>query len=560
MWRLSGHRCVRLLGQRRMLTSGANASNPELESASAHPILFNVPVMSRTVGRDAELLSLWQNLLSGRHIQAITGPDGIGKSSIAAEFCDRARRSERFTCIQWFDARGGSLPSELLQFFHSMRGRKEKDVLLVIDSVDDPHEALRHIPKHTNVYTLLTTSVPIESSTKVGTINVQSLSPDGVARFSHLTEVEESKTVADVLFALGYVPLLMHVALCLMESGSTSPEELKRELLAKGVDGNGTLSVSYAIGVLVEIALAGLETHMPGGIRVLVMTALFDIRGVSYAVVDRLVGDESGEAFVMQAARLGLCDQRWDEGSLTMHPSVAQILRTKADSTHVAECTKVLLSLWPRRWRGAGSSVANELARHTRAISEVSDARQIPLNNDLLVCLDRSATLLAFNEGKDLLTAAELWLRVVRANQNAERRDAEAVRIGRECGRLLHFLRDARAGDVLRYAFDLACAVRGKQSAEASLILGCYAPYLPASMDAVRMLQVGVASLENRMTSSDTVLGKEEGRMLQETIFVLLVRQGQMLQEMGETVPASVWAALQELEQRITASLSSAPQ
>ncbi|ESL06528.1 hypothetical protein TRSC58_05796 [Trypanosoma rangeli SC58] len=558
MWRLFRHRCVRLLGQRTMTNLGSTASTPESEAASAHPSLFNAPAMFCTVGRDAELLSLWQNLLSGRHVQVITGPDGIGKSTVATGFCDRARRSGRFTCIQWFDAKG-SLPSEIFHFFHTMRGRREKDVLLVLDGVDDPHAALRLIPEHANVYTLLTCSASIECSTKMGVLKVQPLLPNDVAQFPHLPEVENLSTLGEVFSALGHVPLLMHVASCLMESGSNNAEEIKRVLLAKEINGQGTLSISFALGVLLELAFAVLETQRPGSTRVLVMTALFDVSSVSYTIVDYLLGDDSGEAFTLQAAALGICDQRWDEGSLTMHSSIAQILRKKADIACVEACTKVLLLLWPRRWRGAGSSTAHELMRHTRAICEVCDARQIPLNVDLLLCLDRGATFLALNEGEDLPTAAELWLRVIRANREVAKRDVDAVRIGRECGRLLHFLRDDRAGDVLRYAFELACEVDGKQSAEASLILGCYAPYLPASGEAVRVLQGGVAALENRMASADTVFGKEEGRMLQETVFVLLVRQGQMLQEMGKAVPASLWAALQEVEQRIQKSARPAP-
>ncbi|RNF26037.1 uncharacterized protein Tco025E_01742 [Trypanosoma conorhini] len=559
MWRVARHRCLRLLGQRAVASPGATTSTPEPDAAAAHPSLFSAPATFRTVGRDAELLSLWQNLLSGRHVQAITGPDGIGKSSIAAEFCDRARRSGRFTCIQWFDARD-SLPSEVVHFFHSMRGRREKDVLLVIDGVDDPHAALRLIPEHANVYTLLTCSAPIECPTQMSVLKVQPLPPNGVEQFPHAMELEDSRTLGEVLSALGYVPLLMHVASCLMESGSTSAEEIKRALLAKGIDGEGTLSISCALGVLLELALVVLETQRPGGTRVLAMTALFDISSISYTLLDRLLGDDSGEAFALQAAELGICDQRWDEGSLTLHPSIAQTLLNKADAACVEECTRALLWLWPRRWRGAGSSVAHELMRHTRAICKSCDARQMPLNDELLLCLDRSATLLALIEGKDLPTAAELWLRVIRANQEVAKRDVEAVRIGRECGRLLHFLRDERAGDVLRYAFELACAVHGKQSAEASLVLGCYAPYLAASGEAMRVLQGGVAALEHRMASADTVLGREEARMLQETVFVLLLRQGQMLQEMGETVPASLWAALQEVERRIQKGGRPAPQ
>lgn len=517
-----------------------------------HPVFFSAPAVSRVVGREAELLSLWQNLLLGRRAQAIVGPDGIGKSTIAVEFCDRARRSGRFTCIRWFDA-GSVLQSELFDFFQSMRGRKEKDVLLVIDNTTDPQGALRLVPEHANVYTLLTTSAHVDSSTTISIVKATPLSPETVAQFSGFFEAKDltSTALGDVLSAVGFVPLLVRIVCSLIESGAVSPEELKEVLRRNDICGHGALSVSHALSVLLETALAALEARRPGGTRVLLAIALFDTRSLSYAVVDSLIGNDSGEEFAMEAARLGICDQRWDEPSLTFHPSIAHILRNKADDVCLAECGRALLSLWPRRWRGAGSSVARELTRHTRAICESSDALRIPLGDDLLVSLDRAATLLAFHEGKQLPTAAELWLRVVRANQSARRRDAEAVRVARECGRLLHFLRDARAHAVLRDAFELSCAVYGKQSAEAALILGCYAPYLPASREALRTLRTGVASLENRAACGAAVLGREEERMLRETVFVLLLREGQMLGELREEVPAALWTSLQEAEERI---------
>ncbi|ORC89080.1 uncharacterized protein TM35_000142910 [Trypanosoma theileri] len=556
MWRLPRKAYFQLFGFR--LVSTPTTDKPQWEKyeqqqqqQTAHPIIFNVPALSRVVGRDVEILSLWQNLLAGRRFQAITGPDGIGKSTIAAEFCDRARRSERFTCIHWFNAKD-DLQSTLLQFFQSMKGRKEKDVLLVIDGVQDPQEVLRLIPEHTNVYTLLTTVSEVDSSNKIGVLKVLPLSPSAVLEFPHVLEVEdESSPAREVMHAVGYVPLLMHMVCCLMESETVTPMKLKEELHAKGFTGEGILSISSLLDVLLNIALAALEQDCPGGKEYLAKLALFNIDNISYTLVDCLLGEGEGEVFAVQAAGLGICEQRWDEASLRIHPSIAKILRSKADSASVEESAKVLHSLWPRRWRGTGSSIANELVLHTRAICETVDKLQLKYSDDLLQCLDRSATFLALNEGKELVTAAELWLRVVRSNQENGKKDAETVRHARECGRLLHFLRDDRAGKVLQYAFNLACAVHGEQSIERALILGCYAPYMHATEDAVCLLRDAAALLENRVSSVESVLGKEEERMLSESVFVLLLREGQMLQELGKAVPEVLWTMLQQQEERI---------
>ncbi|KAH9601124.1 hypothetical protein LSM04_002435 [Trypanosoma melophagium] len=554
MLRFPRRACFQLFGYRLISTPTTDKTRwekHEQEHETPHPIIFNYPAVSRMVGRDVELLSLWQNLLAGRRFQAITGPDGIGKSALAAEFCDRARRSERFTCIQWFNAKD-ALKSSLLQFFQSMKGRKEKDVLLVIDGVRDPQEVLSLIPEHTNVYTLLTTCAEVGSSNKIGVLKVLPLSPGAVVEFPHVLEVEdESSPARAVMHAVGYVPLLMHIVCCLMESETITPIKLKEELHAKGFTGEGILSISSLLNVLLNIALTALEQNCPGGRQCLTKLSLFNIDNISYNLVDYFSAEGEGETFAVQAAGLGICEQRWDEASLRIHPSIAHILRSKADTACVEECAKVLNSLWPRRWRGAGSNIANELVDHTRAICETVDILQLQYNDDLLQCLDRSATFLALYEGKDLMTAAELWLRVVQTNRQNERINAETVRHARECGRLLHFLRDNRANEVLQYALNTACTVHGEQSVERALILACYAPYMHASADAVCILQDAAALLENRVSSVEAVLGKEEERMLRESAFVLLVRQGQILQELGMAVPELLWTTLRQQEEHI---------
>ncbi|KAG8344567.1 putative NADH ubiquinone oxidoreductase complex I subunit [Trypanosoma vivax] len=548
MWRQPRHACLRPFGLWRATcaTKGVSGDPPQ-----AHPILFDAPVVPRAIGRDTELLQLWQNLLSGRRRQAIIGPDGIGKSTIAAEFCNRARRSERFTCIRWFNAQD-SVKCRLMDFFHSVKERKEKNILLVMDGVHDIMKTFQLVPDHPNLYTLLTSNAEIEGNESFAVLKTPPLSECVLAQFTRLSESESSlRFVEEVFRSLGYVPLLMHIAACLMEGETISPETLLHVLRDKGVGAGETLSISHAINVLMDASLASLEATHPGGTEHVEAFAFFNLDNIPYTAVDLIVGEGAGEQFAALLSGLGICTQRWEEPSLSIHPCVATFLQSRADSSALLKSAAVLQSLWPRRWRGTSSTVVYELVEHTRAILSSFDSRKIPVNDDLLMSLDRSATFLAINEGKELGRAAEFWVRAIEANRRDNKQTTEAVRMGRECGRLLHYLRDSRAADVLQYSFELAGNVHGKQSPEAALILGCYAPYLPASPATLQQLNDGVGVLEACISSVDTVLGKEEGRMLLQTVFVLLVCQGQVLQELGDTVPQSLWVAIRNVEERI---------
>lgn len=133
-------------------------------TSSSSSLIYQVPVLaSRLVGRQKELLFLWQQMLRGKHTFIVTGVDGIGKSAFCAEFCDRARRSNRFSCVHWLSIGNGesaALKEKLKKLFSSMTGRRELDVLLVLDNIPS-HEmdaTLAVLPTHSQVYFLLNTT------------------------------------------------------------------------------------------------------------------------------------------------------------------------------------------------------------------------------------------------------------------------------------------------------------------------------------------------------------------------------------------------------------------
>lgn len=531
-------------------TTGDTISNsfsgaPETDVAeAAHPLLYQVPVLAaRTVGREAEVRALWQNLLSGRRFQVLAGVDGIGKSTIAAEFCDTVKHSQRFTCIQWFNGQH-ALKSQLQHFFSSMKGRKEKDVLLVVDDVASPEEVLELIPEHRGVYVLMTTSASdVASSTKLACLTPPALSPQASQQFT--SELTFSEELADVFHNLGYVPLLMHVAALLIEGDVCDAAQLSRLLVEKGVRHDDTLSISAALAVLLDIGIPELEKTYPHARATLRVLSCFHTSDISDAVVGAVVGDAAGD-FSVAAAQLGIFSLKWEEGAFALHPLVAKVLRGPCAGPVLAAASDALLRLWPRRWRGMGSQVAYNLVWHTHAVAQRYAACGVALPPALVTSLDRSATFLAHVEARDLPVAAAMWYTIYEQYMaRAEPPNADSVRVLRECGRLLHFLKDERAEAVLQRAWADCVAVHGRGSAEAALVLGCLGPYLPATDANLSLVEEAVAVLEGHLASVDVVLAREEVRMVWQTICVLLMCKGQYMTEMQLAIPDGLLRAIE---------------
>jgi hypothetical protein len=134
-------------------------------SSSSSRLHFEAPSNPLTIGRDPLILSLWQSILSGRRALFLSGADGMGASTVASQFAEHARRSGRFSCIQWFDCSrtvsNAASPSssssttflatsirepaleQLKRFVKEMRTRNEDEALLVFDHCENPAEILQ---------------------------------------------------------------------------------------------------------------------------------------------------------------------------------------------------------------------------------------------------------------------------------------------------------------------------------------------------------------------------------------------------------------------------------
>jgi hypothetical protein len=128
------------------------------EQEQAAPPIINVPsICSRCVGRDNDLFHLWQRLHQGKRILVLEGVDGVGKSTLAVAFGEHARRSGRFTCVQWIDGRV-PVASQLQTFLKDVQGRKEIRVLFIFDDVANPATVLNLIPPSDAFCAVITTT------------------------------------------------------------------------------------------------------------------------------------------------------------------------------------------------------------------------------------------------------------------------------------------------------------------------------------------------------------------------------------------------------------------
>lgn len=509
------------------------------------PLFFNVPtVSSRVIGRDQELRVMWQHLLNGRRFQAVFGMDGIGKSTLASEFCDCARRSGRFSCIQWLQGER-SLSEQLKTFFEGMRGRRERDVLLVIDDVADPDAAWQCIPKHENLYVVMTTSKPnVALCERYQAVPLAALPASTSAQMHSAVLDAEGSIYRDVYAAVGYVPLLMGFAQKLFELGVPADEVM--EVVRQRLGPDGTLSISQVLQGLLLRAFAhvgGSQAHRLQ--QQASILACFHLGDLSFALVDKVAANDEAQLssgivdldldaqLSKRLSDMGLLTSKWDSDSCSMHRTVAATLRGPLCPDHKAACeaaASLLLTMWPRRRRGTSTEDCMHLVWHTCAIQSAFTETKTPLTADMLQCLEKAARHCAEVEGRELTTAASMWMTVLSSleSQNPQPH-VDIARLGRDCGRLLHYLRDPKAGSILQLALHASDAVYGQTSCESALIMSLLAPYLSDSVESHERLQAAESSILSKLASTDDIMSKEELRMLKESLAVLLMRRAQIL-------------------------------
>lgn len=524
------------------------------------PLLYHVPtVCTRPVGRDNTVMKLWQSALQGHRVHVITAADGIGKSTVAVEFCECARRSKRFSCIHWIASDGCDTPTlkeNIATFFNAMRGRMEKDVLLVLDDVLDPVTIAAIIPKHSSLFVLMTSAKhTLAASKDYHVVPVETLTEEAVKAFYNPLD-DDAETRMTLYATVGFVPLLTSVARALLNAGAATSDDLVKTLTATA-ERNGGISIRGTLAALIDIAKTHIEAEFgQSALNVLHCLSCFHTESISPNIFDSTVtlfrGKEADSEKLISAFRaLSLFSEKWEGEGITCHSVTATVLRSSCDQTQLENAAAILHGLFPRRWRGMSSDAAMDLVRHTQVMAKLFADRKVALTPSLMSCCDRAAAICAYHEGRELHTAVALWgsLLTQMKEQSNGAVTSEMCRISSESGKVLHHLRHANAKAALEEAYAFACELHGTLSPEAAVPLSVLCLYMDDTMKTCELLRNAEGAIRGRLCSTDDVVPAEEARMLRETIAVLLTRRVQIAEVLNDhTDPNTLgaWEALQD--------------
>ena len=548
-------------------------TEPLEESMQAAPMYFKVPACARRlVGRDKQLMFLWQSLLSGKRCHLITGVDGIGKSSMACEFADACRRTTRFTCIQWFDAQD-SLPSRLKEFYATVQGRLERDVMFIFDNVTDLASVAQYIPTNDSFHTVITMPVMDTSSMNA---NRDFLNKYKAAIFpctpldpNYSKEIVQMETLdpeveRKVCDYLANCPLLLRVAHHLLGSGEvTTPEELAKSLEDFHGKNDGVISISQTLQFLINMGIAKMEKEFENvNIRdALTLLSCLNVENLSTGIIRSAIGDERGDDFAATAAAVGIFEPHLESDGWIMHPSVARSLRQDSSNlqAHIDKAITYITEDWPRRMRGHGLQHAWHLVKHVEALQKVIPEGKV--TPEAVQLMNKAAMFLAHTEGKELALAAQLWKGVLDALATPAASTAmdaeEAAIVSLDYGRVLSRLgRHEQATVALNAALERCRAAFGEASVEAATATAATANYLPDAVKSLQLVKQAASALEHALDgSSAKVYGIEEVDLHRRNLFGLLVRTGQLIEALDQgPVPPSLWKRLEALHKEITGS------
>ena len=510
------------------------------ESAFSRPAThFDVPSMAgRLVGRERLVDGLWQQLLSGQRIHSVEGPDGLGKSSVAALFCDRCKSSNRFSCIQWIDARHSPLV-QLQSFLGGMSGREESDVLFVMDDVTNLRNVLGSLPKHSRCHFILTSS----ESSDVGRseINVVQLSP----LLPHLStqiigDVTDAQQSLRISTSLAHVPLLVDMATRLLGAGAISASQIDE--CSQAAIKNGEFSITACLEGLVELALrhlssANLDTRVDVSLGAL---SCFNINDLTLPLFDAV----DCASLTELACSVGLLQQKWNSDGFTMQPLVAKVLRKRVNLEQAADA---LTGMWPRRMSGRGNAACASLVWHTVFLRSSFQERNLSLSPALRICMDKAANYLAILEGRDLPIASDLWFSIHKIHVSEGTVSETSVRIAKDLGRTLYRCqRFAESAEVLETALRWSEALVGDGAVSHSLLLSSYAPFLPSDEHSLQRLSQANDVLSQALAMPDVSYSTEERRMMTESLIGVLLCAAQIRVDIGQEVTPSMRADIEK--------------
>jgi tetratricopeptide (TPR) repeat protein len=285
----------------------------ELNDNPSAPVIFHVPHARNNnfTGRDSLLADLWEDMSSddpAKHVQALYGLGGVGKTQAAAEFAHRFR--DRYPIVYWIRAEeiasvwidyaalaraiGLNLPSDasLETVRYQLRRHLESrdDYLIVFDNASSPAGLREFIPNPCRGGVLITSRNPNWGSL-ARSAAVHGLTREDSIHFlrRRTGRMEPESTVRKLAQALGDLPLALEQAAALIQQSRISCGEYLRrfenhwaELLAEKRPGG---DYPDSVAMAWELSFRQIEAENPSAIRLMNLLSFLSPDGISRSLL-----------------------------------------------------------------------------------------------------------------------------------------------------------------------------------------------------------------------------------------------------------------------------------
>lgn len=386
----------------------------------ATPAIFHVPHKQNPAftGRGELLNELWDDLTSAdqaKHVQALYGLAGVGKTEIAVEFAHR--HAEHYKIVYWLRAEetasvwidyaalarrlglGLAADAPLETVRHALRKHLEErnDYLLIFDNANGAAGIRDFIPTPCRGAVLITSRNPNWGSL-ARSAAVHGLTRDESVQFlrKRTGRIDSEASARKLAQALGDLPLALEHAAALIEQSRISfTEYLKRfeshwaEMMALQRPGG---DYPDSVAMTWEMSLRQVEAENPSAIRLLNLLAFLASDGIprgvlsrsfvhlpddlSMTVADRLTMDRAIESLtsfsLIESQEDASAAAAEDRQVLSLHRLVAALARDRLDddqrrmwagvAARVAAATFGFESQDPTTWPRAAMMLPHALA------------------------------------------------------------------------------------------------------------------------------------------------------------------------------------------------------
>lgn len=446
--------------------------------------------------------------------------------------------------MRWFNAKH-AVDEQLQSFFSAMKGRKERDILIVLDDVLNVEEVIRFLPDHMNCHFVITTASPNKITERDRTY-VLPVTPYATAHACTVAGIEDSSEAQLLSKAMGNVPILMEISGKLYSNKAATLDALV-QASNDAVVGE-SFSISKCLRNLVDLAIAHIEASLGDATaaKALSTLACFNVDDLSLPIIDAVGGDEE---FPVISSTLGLLSHKWDGDAYSMHPLIASVLRERMG--RCAEASEILSRLWPRRMSGKGNASSFLLVWHTVALQQAFASQGAALTEKHLINLDKAATYLALSEGRHLETAAWLWGVIHSHNVATNTVTSDSVRVAKELSKLQYKLgKYELCEQTLKTCVSWSEALVGEKDPSHALLISLCAPLMPVNENSLATMGVASEVLVTDLTSSEAYTG-DERRMRIESLIVLLLCTAQTRVDLGKMVPDALRSDIKKWQQAL---------